>query len=138
MPSYAHHVLEAIQHTTNPISIESIIEFVTIDRTKHNHTKTSERHIKNAINKLIKAKIINKVGENLYCMIDTSPQTKTLPKRKKDFAKQEEKKQGVNNGSGRKRQITAYNVFTKHFIKENKKQLKRNVLAANCKMKGGS
>lgn len=126
MPTYAHHVLEAIQHTREPISLESIISFVKSDRKKHNLTKTSERHVQNALTKLLKAKLIKTTDRNLYCMIDTSPTTNKKDENNNPTPKIPEKKSKRTH----KKQISAYNLFTKHFLKENKDKLfpKRNLL----------
>ena len=122
MPTYAHHVLEAIQNFKHSVSLQTIIEFVKKDRIKHGSKKTSERHINKAITKLINGKIIKKTESNNYCMVDSSPETKKLAATNSPRISKTKSKKKHN------KKLTAYNLFTKYFMCKNKEVIKQNII----------
>ena len=144
MPTYAQHVLEAIQSSDAPIMPDKLLRLVQQSRKQSGYTKCSERHLNNAIQKLLKGKIIRQEPDQSYCMSDRSPVTKPEPQTEPE--PEPEPGAEVSGSSSapapdpshttaaqlpRKKRLSAYNLFTKQYMSEHKNDFKRDVLMQN-------
>ena len=134
MPTYAQHVLEAIQSSDAPIMPDELLRLVQESRKQSGYTKCSERHLNNAIKKLLKGKIIRQEPDQSYCMSDRSPVTKPEPKTEPEPEAEAEvsgSSAPAPDPSPRKKRLSAYNLFTKQYMSQHKNDFKRDVLMQN-------
>lgn len=142
MPTYAQHVLQSIQNATEPVTHDHLLALVRSDRQKSGLHTCSERHVNNAIDKLINGKIIRKEPDGTYCMMDRSPMISEVSERSPNATgkatqvvgepdKTKTSKSANKNTipkTTKKKRISAYNLFTKNFMAKHKNGSKRNVL----------